>query len=120
MRQLLTFGGVGLIATLVHYCMAVALFSVLGVNILSANIVAYLTAVGVSFFGHSLLTFQVGLTKGNFFRFLVISGLCFASAQGLLLLLEYVAIAPSEINMVFVVLFIPIISYIINKFWVYR
>ncbi len=120
MRQLIVFGCVGVAATLVHYCLALFLFSVLGVNILFANLLAYITAVGVSFFGHAFLTFKVPASKGNLVRFVTVSISAFLGSQGVLALLELWGRAPPELNLVFVVVIVPMISFFLNKAWVYR
>lgn len=120
MRELIVFAGVGLMATATHYLVAICLVSLLQVELFSANIVAYCCAVGVSFFGHSILTFRVQLCKKRLLKFILVSISALLLSQALLYLLVKAALFPYQVNMLFVVAFIPAISYLLNKFWVYR
>lgn len=120
MRQLIVFGCVGIAATLVHYCVALLLFSVLSLDILIANLLAYAAAVGVSFFGHAFLTFKVPASKGNLARFIIVSISAFLGSQGALALLEFWGATPPEVNLAIVVVIVPVISFFLNKAWVYR
>lgn len=58
MRRLATFGGVGIVATLTHVAVGLSL---VGAGLLApfgANIVAFLTAFLVSYFGHKTWSFR--------------------------------------------------------------
>lgn len=120
MREIAVFSAVGLTATLTHYFVALLLVGYAGVTVLWANAVAYCCAVGVSYFGHSVLTFQVAMTKGRAVKFVVVSVSALGLSQLLLAALTAVAWFNYKINMLFVVGVIPGITYLMSKFWVYR
>lgn len=120
MRELVFFAGVGLGATFTHYFVVLLLVELFSVAVLSANIIAYCIAVGVSYFGHSLLTFRVSLSRARLIKFVVVSLTALALSQLLLALLMMKQWFDYRINMAFVVAFVPVVSYLLNKFWVYR
>ena len=120
MREVVFFGVVGVAATLTHYFSAVLAVEVLGLDVLVANILAYCTAVGVSFFGHSLLTFRAALTHERLVKFVVVSLSALAASQALLWLLTKMDMFGHRIDMLLVVCVVPCYTYLLNKFWVYR
>lgn len=120
MREIAVFGAVGILATLTHYFCAIAAVELFGVSVMLANVLAYCVAVGVSFFGHSLLTFRVAMSRNRLFKFVVVSLSALAVSQALLWLLTAVAIFGHRINMLAVVCVVPAYSYLLNKFWVYK
>jgi putative flippase GtrA len=120
MRELVVFGVVGIIATLTHYIAAIFAIEILGMDPLAANFIAYCTAVGVSFFGHSMLTFRTTMSRDRFIKFVTVSLSALAVSQGLLLLLTYIGFFGHRINMLAVVAVVPVYSYVLNKFWVYK
>ncbi len=120
MREVVVFGVVGVAATLVHYFSAILAIEVLGLNVLVANMVAYCVAVGVSFFGHSLLTFRATLTHERLVKFVAVSLSALAVSQALLWLLTKIDVFGHRVNMLAVVCVVPCYTYLLNKFWVYR
>lgn len=85
-----------------------------------ANVFAYCIAVGVSFFGHSTLTFRATMSRDRFVRFVTVSLSALAVSQGFLWLLTHIGIFGHRLNMLAVVCVVPLYSYVLNKFWVYR
>lgn len=120
MRELIVFAGVGLTATFTHYCVVLLLVEYTGVTVLWANVVAYCCAVGVSFFGHSMFTFRVAMSRNRLLKFIVVSLSALAFSQALLAFLTARQWFDYKIDMGFVVLSVPVLSYVLNKFWVYR
>lgn len=73
-RQAATFAAVGLAATGTHVAAALAFRGLAGLAPLTANFLAYLCAVGVSYLGNARLTFgRPALQGGQLLRFLVVS-----------------------------------------------
>lgn len=120
MREIVVFGAVGILATLTHYFSAVFAVELFGWNVMTANVFAYCVAVGVSFFGHSILTFRAAMSRNRFIKFVAVSFSALAVSQGLLWLLTSSATFGHRINMLAVVCVVPIYSYFLNKFWVYK
>lgn len=119
-RELIAFGFVGGMATLTHYVGALVSHEILNLELFLANLVGYLCAVGVSFIGHSKLTFQVDMNNALFRRFCIMSVATFGLSEVLLWGLESGLQLHARIVMLIVVVTIPLISYLLNKFWVYR
>lgn len=120
MRELLAFGSVGIIATCVHYGIALLAIEGLQLGVLQANFVAYCCAVGVSFVGHSRVTFRTQMTRARFIKFVVVSVSALLLSQILLYALTQAAWFHHRINFLVIVAFIPVYSYLLNKFWVYH
>lgn len=120
MREIVLFGVVGILATLTHYLSAVFAVEFFGWDVMIANVFAYCVAVGVSFFGHSILTFRATMSRDRFIKFALVSLSALAVSQGLLWLLTYGGFFGHRINMLAVVAVVPVYSYVLNKFWVYK
>lgn len=120
MREIVVFGAVGILATLTHYFSAIFAVEFFAWNVMIANVFAYCIAVGVSFFGHSLLTFRATMSRDRFIKFVAVSLSALAVSQALLWTLTYIGVFGHRINMLAVVFVVPVYSYILNKFWVYK
>lgn len=120
MRELVVFGIVGVLATLVHYVSALLFVEGVGLAELTANFLAYCLAVGVSYFGHAIFTFRAPVSKKGFLKFIVVSLTALALSQALLYTLGRLGWFGFRINMLVVVCSIPVFSFVMNKFWVYR
>lgn len=120
MREIIVFGVVGVLATLIHYTSAIAFVELLGLEVLMANFYAYCMAVGVSYVGHAKFTFRTSLETTGFCKFLVVSLSALALSQLLLGALAWLDWLHYRLNLLVVVAFVPIYSFVFNKFWVYR
>ncbi|QWK79607.1 GtrA family protein [Ochrobactrum sp. BTU1] len=115
-HQIGFFGFVGLLATFLHAAVFTAL-SWINWEPLAANVIAFICAVPVSFFGNRVLTFKA---QGNLFRFILMS------LGGLFMNHLNVWIITSEIGLDWkfvlpgMLLIVPAFSFFISKFWVYR
>lgn len=119
MRELVTFGLVGIAATLWHYLVALGLIKLFAVDSYLANLVAWASAVAISYFGHGLLTFRTPLTKASSIKFAVVAVAAMGSSQLLFYLLKNYSWLPVEWQLMLVVAIIPVFSYLANKFWVF-
>ncbi len=120
LRQLVCFGIVGVAATLTHYLMALGCHEGMGLNLYLANLLGYVTAMAVSFCGHGWLTFRVELTRATLRRFVIASVSTFLASELLLWALETGTDLSHRITLSIVVVSVPILSFTLNKFWVYR
>lgn len=120
MRELLVFGAVGIAATLTHYIVAIVAVETVGMEVLTANFLAYCVAVSVSFFGHSVLTFRASMSRSRLLKFVVVSVSALVVSQVILWFLTVIDLFGHRINMLAVVGVVPCYSYLLNKFWVYR
>jgi len=120
-RQGLLFAVIGVAATTVHY--VVALFFVhipTSSSALLANLIGYVSAVFVSYFGHAKITFKAEVKLRSLGRFWASSISGFAASQ----LILYTLINHFDVNakhaLLFAILSIPLLSYIVSKYWVFR
>ncbi|MEO1920161.1 MAG: GtrA family protein [Paracoccaceae bacterium] len=58
LRKVLTFGFVGVAASILHFITAVVTMRVFGAPILLANLIGFIVAFGLSYVGHYKWTFQ--------------------------------------------------------------
>lgn len=119
-KEIFFFGVVGVFATVTHYICALMAHEQVHLNLYAANLVGYLCAVAVSFIGHSLLTFNVGLKLKFLGPFVLVSVSTFLFSECILWILEKSIQLDHRISIGIVVVTIPVISYILNKCWVYK
>ena len=119
-RELLTFVLVGVAATLTHIGVAISLEYVFGCQPQLANLGGYLSAVGVSYFGHGRLTFRSADRHAvRFPRFIVVSlvGLALGSA-----LVEVLAVR-NEVPFAYVMIIAGVVvastTFLLSKFWAF-
>ena len=119
LRQILVFGVVGVCATLTHYLVALGSVTYLSIPVYLANLLGYLTAVGVSLYGHARFSFKMTVNKSLLNKFILVSVGTFLGSEILLFVMESELSLPHEISLGVVVVTIPVISFILNKFWVF-
>lgn len=120
MRELVVFGIVGVGATLTHYTSALVFVELFAVNLFLANFWAFCIAVSVSYIGHSKLTFRKPMHRAGAIKFGVVSISALGLSQLVLAGLTWLALLDYKLNMLVTVGVIPVYSYILNKFWVYK
>lgn len=124
MRQAATqafrFAVVGLAATATHVVVALALAEAAGVTPFLANLCAFAVALGVSYAGNHAWTFAATGRHGRHFpRFVAVA------VPALLLnqVIVYVTVERWDLDfriaLVIVVLVVPVLSLILNRFWVF-
>jgi putative flippase GtrA len=114
------FGFVGVLATLVYAAVTSAIVEAgLGIPI-AASIVGYLAAAIVSYFGHLRFSFAVEAEHEVFaWRFLVVAAAAFAANILVFYLFGTVLGASYRISVAMVAMLMPIVSYVLNRFWVF-
>ena len=118
--QLFRFGVIGLLAAVVHFSVVVLLVQMTKMQPLLANIFAFLIAFQVSYIGHRYWTFRDTVTKHRtaFSKLFLVNGLGFLANEGLFYIFLMLGI-PYQIALIFVLLIIPIVTFVVNKFWVF-
>lgn len=114
------FGAVGLIATLVHFLVAIAVGYLAGASsVILMNTCGFLAALGVSFLGHYHFTFSSSqLYSRAFARFFLVALGAYAASSLCIILTSY-AHLPDIWRLLLGALIIPIISYLANKKFVF-
>jgi len=118
-RQLLVFGCVGVAATATHYFIALGANRFGQVDLYLANILGYVSAVAISYFGHGRFTFKQTLNWAIFTRFVVVSLGALGTSELLLLALQKTLAPPEYISLAVVVCTIPVLTFIMSKLWVF-
>ncbi|MCV6823984.1 MULTISPECIES: GtrA family protein [Halocynthiibacter] len=118
--EILRFGGVGGIATLVHMAVGTGLITI-GVAPLLANIGAFLVAFGVSFLGHHKITFAANgrNPRRAFLRFALVALIGFAINESLLALLLWISPLAPQIALLVSTACAAASTYILSRNWAF-
>ena len=118
-RQLLSFGTVGMLATVVHVSLAYFLMIQTETNPYLANLAGFLAAFGISFIGNARLTFRYdGNLSGPAVRFLVISLASLALTSTITALVEAYGL-PRWTYVAMTLAVVPPVTFLLSKFWVF-
>ena len=119
-REINVFALVGATSTAINYVGALAAQHLLGLGPLPAGVAGYAAAVGVSYFGNSLLTFRRPAMHGpQFARFAAISLVGLAINLGLVFIGTHVMGWPLWKALIPVVLIVPAATFMMSKFWAF-
>jgi len=112
---------VGIAAACIHIGIVWALITQLGIEVLLANLIAFLTAFLISFSGQYLWTFR---SKRHWhsalIRFFIISLSGFALNNVVLIALLELGLMPDVITAMLSACIIPVFTYIAGRFWAFR
>jgi putative flippase GtrA len=115
--MLARFGGVGAVATLVHLSVAAVAFIIWPtISPFLANLVAFLVAFQVSFWGHRRFTFR---REGRAYRFFLLALGGFALNNGVLAGLLAVSPLQGFIAIVVATFTVPLLMYVAARFWAF-
>lgn len=118
-RQLLSFGSVGMLATLAHVAVAYLLLTGTSINPYLANLAGFLSAVGISFIGNARLTF--GYSENwwpAFARFAVVSLTSLGLTSAILAVVEARGLAYWTYVLATLAI-VPVLTFMLSKFWVF-
>ena len=121
-RQVLRFALVGAAATCTHYI--VALISALHIHIYGANLLGYLAAVAISYFGHQ--RYSVRVAAGDVSHQRQLPRFVAGSLGGLALSYLLLALmrdwlgAPNWLSLAVAVGLVPVYAFVLNRLWVFR
>ena len=125
-RSLVWFGLVGFSAMLVHFLAVTALFVPIGITPLNANILGFLTAFGVSYLGHSKLTFKKEslLSRkekvAEIIKFFGVALTGFFMNQALFFaLLSYTSLG-LNLSLGITLILVSGLTFILSKFWAFK
>ena len=120
--EVMRFSVTGGLSTATHFCTVAFLVSVIRFLPISANIIAFLVAFGVSYIGHSKFTFPSDERDGidpAMIKFFMVATLSFALNEGMyyyLLNLHYNYL----VALVIVITSVSIVTFSLSKFWAFR
>lgn len=117
--QLLRFGGIGGLATLVHVGVAMIMRGSVGMTPLQSNLAGFCSALLFSYLGHARCTFGVGLNSGaQILRFAFIALLGLAISSGTVWFAEGLRL-DFGIAMAVVAVLVPVLTYLALRLWVF-
>ena len=121
-RQLKWFVGVGVLAALVHVAAITLYVEVFHLPVLLSNMIAFMTAFGVSYFGHKYGTFahQNSSHRQAIPRFYMTALLGFVLNNTLFYVLYSILGMPYLQALVIVLGGVAILTFILSKFWAFR
>lgn len=121
-KQLFRFGVIGLTALGVHLFAVMIMVSMLGLAPLIANVIGFLIAFQVSYWGHYKWTFEAEHIphKMAYARFFFTASCNFIFNEILYAGLLYNTELPYDLALFIVLIFISALTFIVSKFWVFR
>jgi putative flippase GtrA len=113
---------IGIAAGITHYVVAVGLESLLLLKPSWANVIGFICAFPVSYFGHLKLTFAA--TNANHHqalpKFFLIALLGFIGNQSLVLLLLAKTFLPFWMVLGFVMVVVALSTFLLSRFWAFK
>ena len=119
-KQILKFGLVGGGATALHLLVSFS-FLHAGFDVYVANLCAFICAFLLSYIGHNYWTFSMACWSfSSLFRAFFVAGVGFIANNLLLTLFIRIFLMSEKIALSFTMLFLPLLSYIGNRIWVFK
>jgi putative flippase GtrA len=120
LRQIGAFVAVGLTATATHATVAMVAHQVWHATPLIANLAGYVSAVMISYLGHSVFTFETDAFRGaQFLRFVAASLAVLILNQAVMFACANLLSIPFNYALAITIVSAPVISFVISKLWVF-
>lgn len=117
-RELPWFAIFGIAASATHVAVALSAARWLGLSPLAANTVAFLAALGVSYFGNAVVTFRVEPWRiSAFLKFCVLAVAGFILNQAIVYALTVRLGWPFWASLLVVVAVVPPATFVLSKVW---
>lgn len=118
--QVSRFAGIGVLATILHFVVAIVALKFFGIAPLLANSAGFAGASSLSYLGHGRITFSTSLQhRFHAPRFLTVSGIGFVLSTAITELIAVQLGGPFVLAMAVVALAVPISTFLLCKFWVF-
>lgn len=120
-REALSFIAVGVTALLTHWLVVALLVPLAGLHPLVANVIAFLVAFNVSYFGHRHLTFkaQERSHRQTLPRFATVASGSFLLNEAMYWALLSLTPLRYDIAMFIVLGTVAVLTYLLGKFWAF-
>lgn len=120
--QFIRFSVVGLLAAALHYGLALAAVNKMGLSVALANLLAFLCAFWVSFFGHHYFSFKVSrpATAQSAGKFFVVAALGFVLNETLVVSLTYFKWMPLTNSLAFAIVVTAVFTFILNRQFAFK
>ena len=117
--RLVRYGLVGAATTVVFYSATIGAVELAGVRPVAASLLAQVVTIGVAYYGHALISFQVEPKPGYLLRFVIITAITMAANWGGTQLITGYLSQSYLASMIVVSVLVPTVSYLCNRFWVF-
>lgn len=119
-RELFWFGVIGISALLSHFLL-VTLLVPLGLQPLVANVVAYLLAFQVSYWGHRRKTFEANYLphRQTLPRFFAVASVSFLLNEALYFLLLQFTELDYRVALLLVLLVVAVLTFVLSRTWAF-
>lgn len=120
--QIMRFGVVGTFAAAIHFSIVVSLVELCRMDPLTANVIAFLFAFQVSYWGHRRWTFR-GTTVNHQIavpRLLIVATFSLVVNQLIFFIFLNVFKLPYMLALFFTLIILPIATFILGKIWIFR
>jgi putative flippase GtrA len=115
------FGLVGITATLVYAASSLLSVRELGVTTVVGTTIGYLLSTIISYFGHMGFSFSVESDHGDYLpKFALLSVISYGINVGMVILIVDYLQFPYSVAVAVLTVMIPIINYLLSRFWVFR
>jgi putative flippase GtrA len=114
--QIIKYGIVGIISTLIHICAASVFARFVYQSLLIANCVGFLTAFTFSYVCQSRVVFNTDLTFNKAVRFFLVQSASLLIAVKTAEVLDYFSI---YLKIIIVAFLLPVITFFIHKMWTF-
>jgi len=120
-RELFWFAVVGLSALVAHFLLVSLLLVPAGVPPLVANVLAYLLAFQLSYWGHRLKTFDAGHLPHSrtLPRFFAVASLSFLLNEALYFVLLRFTSLDYRIALLIVLLTVAVVTFVLSRIWAF-
>ncbi|MEM8597692.1 MAG: GtrA family protein [Pseudomonadota bacterium] len=117
--RVLRFGIIGVAATLTHVAVLVLLVETGATSPTYANVLGWIAAVPVSYFGHYFFTFAARSAHGaTFARFMLLSGTSLAVSQGVVMVTQALG-GPYQVAALIFVVAVPAANFVLMQVLVF-
>lgn len=114
--QIVKYGFVGAISTFIHLSIAWLYIYLISDSVFQSNIIGFLIAYFFSYSVQSVYVFENKISLKKAVKFFVVQ----LSALLLAIFLSYFVDKSSYLETVFIIIVMPIITFIIHKFWTFK
>lgn len=116
-QQLLRYGLVGGVSTLIHIGVAISFIRFIENSIIWSNVIGFLVAYCFSYTAQSLFVFREKLAPSKAIKFFLVQ----AAALGVAMLVSVSVIAAHPyIKVVLTALLLPLVAFLIHKLWTFK
>ena len=119
--QLCRFGIVGVSAVIINLLIVIFIVETFDWPPLLANIIGFIVACQIAFFGHNLWTFKMNTGAHNaWLKFVMVATFSLGLTQLLFFILLHVFVLYYVFALILTQMIVPIVTFLLSKYWAFR